>query len=316
MRDFKIGVHLGVADASTMLSRIEQADGAGLDMAWSTVGGIAPDPLVVFTHAALRTDRIGLGTSIVPTYPRHPIALAQAAMALEQLSPGRLRLGIGPSHDSIVEGIYGIPFDRPQAHLREYIAILRAVLETGEVDFEGELLRARGQISAPTPVPILAGALRPRAFRLCGELTDGAISWMCPLPYIRDTALPALAEGAEGAGRPRPPLVAHMPVVVWDDRDTVRAGAAEGFGLYQGWHYYQRMMIEAGLEDARGDVFTDAMVDALIISGNEDEVEARIRGMPDFGASELLADICPVGADSARASDRTIGLLGAVAQTD
>ena len=109
MKDFRIGVHLGVTDASTMLARIVQADTAGLDMAWSTTGGIAPDPLVVLAHAASVTERIGLGTSIVPTYPRHPLALAQSALALEQLSPGRLRLGIGASHESIIHGFYGIP---------------------------------------------------------------------------------------------------------------------------------------------------------------------------------------------------------------
>ena len=314
MNDFKIGVHLGVTDAGTLLTRIRQADAAGLDMVWSTTGGIAPDPLVVLAHAAVVTDRIGLGTSIVPTYPRHPLALAQGALALEQLSPGRLRLGIGPSHESIIDGAYGIPFHRPQAHLREYVAILRSLLETGRVDFDGELLSAHAEISAPTPVPILAGALRPRGFRLCGELTDGAISWMCPLSFIRDTAAPALEEGAKIANRPTPPLVTHVPVVVWEDRAAVRAGAAEAFGLYQSWPYYQQMMLDAGLPDATGDIFTDAMADALIISGNEDEVAEKIRGMRNFGASELLADICPIGENSSKAWDRTVELLGSLAR--
>ncbi len=314
MQDFRIGVHLGVTDASTMLARIVQADTAGLDMAWSTTGGIAPDPLVVFAHAASVTGRIGLGTSIVPTYPRHPLALAQSALAVEQLSPGRLRLGIGASHQSIIDGFYGIPFDRPQSHLREYLAILRSLLDTGRVDFDGEQMSAHAEIAQPTPVPILAAALRPRGFQLCGELTDGAISWMCPLPYIRDSASPALTAGAKAANRPTPPMVTHMPVVVWDDRAAVRAGAAQGFGLYQTWPYYQRMMVDAGLSDATGDTFTDAMADALVISGTEDEVAGQIRGMRAFGASELLADICPVGEDSARAWDRTIELLGVLSR--
>ncbi len=316
MHNFQIGVHLGIVDAPTMLARIIQADTAGLDMAWSTTGGIAPDPLAVFTRAAAETGQIGLGTSIVPTYPRHPLALAQSALALEQLSPGRLRLGIGASHQSIIHGFFGIAFDRPQSHLREYLAILRALLETGQVDFDGEQISAHAQISAPTPVPILAAALRPRGFRLCGELADGAISWMCPLPYVRDTAAPALAQGAQTADRPIPPLVTHVPVVVWDDRDAVRAGAAQAFGMYQSWPYYGQMMLDAGLSDATGDVFTDTMADALIISGDENEVAERIRGMPAFGASELLADICPVGDSSARAWDRTIDLLGALSRED
>ena len=307
MKDFRIGVHLGVTDASTMLARIVQADAAGLDMVWSTTGGIAPDPLVVLAHAASVTDRIGLGTSIVPTYPRHPLALAQSALALEQLSPGRLRLGIGASHESIIHGFYGIPFERPQSHLREYVAILAVAARHRPRRFRRcSRLSAHAEIAEPTPVPILAAALRPRGFQLCGEITDGAISWMCPLPYIRDTAAPALVTRAlKSADRPAPPLVTHMPVVVSDDRAAVREGAAQGFGIYQTWPYYQRMMVDAGLSDATGDVFTDAMADALVISGTEDDVAEQIRGMRAFGASELLADISPLGDDSAHAWDRT-----------
>jgi F420-dependent oxidoreductase-like protein len=284
-----------------------------LDMVWSTVGGTAPDPFVVFGRAAEETE-IGFGTSIVPTFPRHPLVMAASALALEQLAPGRLRLGIGPSHEPIMAGMFALDFKRPLAHLREYVGILRALLHEGAVDVQGEMLGAHARLAEPAPVPILVAALRPRAFRLAGELTDGAISWMAPLPYLRDTAAPTLAEGAATAGRGRPPLVAHVPIVVSEDRDAVRIAAAKGFGNYQKMSFYQQMMLDAGLEDARGDVFTDAMADAIVISGDENTVAERVRGLPSFGVDELLADVVQTGETGDRDRARTLELLGALTQ--
>ena len=320
MRDLPIGVHLGFREARGMLDRTLAADAAGLDMVWSTVGGAAPDPFVVFGRAAEETS-IGFGTSIVPTYPRHPLVMASQALALEQLAPGRLRLGIGPSHRPVIEGMFGLGFERPLAHLREYVGILRALLHEGAVNVAGEQLTARARIDAPAPVPILIATLRPRAYRLAGEISDGAISWMSPLPFLRDQAAPAVAAGAAAAGRPAPPIVAHVPVVVSEDRAAVRAAAAKQFGNYQRLPFYERMMLDAGLPDAAGDVFTDAMADAIIISGDENAVADRVRGLPRFGVGELLADIVDTAsagteARAARDRRRTLELLGALAQAD
>jgi alkanesulfonate monooxygenase SsuD/methylene tetrahydromethanopterin reductase-like flavin-dependent oxidoreductase (luciferase family) len=125
------------------------------------------------------------GTSIIPTFPRHPLALVQGAQVVDALAPGRLRLGVGPSHKPSIEGTWGIPFARPQEHLPEYLTILRAALNGGKVDFDGRRLRAHAQLPGPTRVTVMASALRPRGVRTCGELADGAISWVCPLPYLR-----------------------------------------------------------------------------------------------------------------------------------
>jgi F420-dependent oxidoreductase-like protein len=300
--------------ADSIVATIEKADRAGLDVAWLTVGGAAPDPFAVFAAAAMRTDRIRLGTAIVPTFPRHPLALAQGAIAIDQLAPGRLRLGVGPSHKPAMEGTWGIPFQRPLTHLREYVTILNAILKDGRVAFHGELLHADAQIAAPTQVEILASALRPRAFRLCGELTDGAISWMCPRSYLHDVATPAMQEGAATAGRPKPPLVAHVPVVVSEDRDAVRAAAHRQFGFYPRLPFYSQMLQDAGFPEAADGVLTDAMVDALVISGNEHEVAEQIAQLPNSGVDEMLAAIVLFEDDPQPAYDRTLELLGALAQ--
>ncbi|HJN93329.1 MAG TPA: LLM class flavin-dependent oxidoreductase, partial [Dehalococcoidia bacterium] len=186
MSPLKISAHITALDAPGLIDGIVAADTAGLDTAWLTVGGPAPDPFAVFTAAAHHAERINFGTSIVPTFPRHPLAMAQGAMTVDQLAPNRLKLGVGPSHKPAIEGTWGIPFHKPLNHLREYVTVLNAVLHTGEVDFAGELIQAHARIAAPTQVQVMISALREKAFRLSGELTEGGISWMSPLPYIRD----------------------------------------------------------------------------------------------------------------------------------
>ncbi|MCL6644367.1 MAG: LLM class flavin-dependent oxidoreductase [Dehalococcoidia bacterium] len=227
-----VGVHIVARTAPELVDGIVAAEQAGVECAWLTVGGLAPDPFAVFGAAAMRTSRIKFGTSIVPTFPRHPLAMAQGAAAVDALAPGRLRLGVGPSHKPVIEGTWGIPFERPLEHLREYLTILKAILGTGSAAFEGKRLIARGSIGGPTGVTVMASALRANGFRLCGELADGAISWVCPLPYLRDVAVPAIRQGAEKAGRTPPPLIAHIPVVVSEDAEAVREGARRQIGIY------------------------------------------------------------------------------------
>ena len=317
MKNLVIGVHIDFGrDAPGLVDAIVSADQAGLDVAWLTSGTVSPDPLAVFAAAAARTERIEFGTSILPTFPRHPLAVAQGALAVDQLAPGRLRLGVGPGHRGTVEQMYGISFDRPLGHLREYLTVLKAILNGGEVSHHGERLTAEAKLPAPTQVRVMASALRRNAFRLCGELAEGAISWMCPLPYIRDIAAPALAEGAQQAGRPRPPMIVHTPVVVSEDSEAVRAAARRQFGVYPRLPYYAQMLQDAGFPEAAGAECSDAMADALVVSGSEEEVAGRIAALPDYGVDEMLAAIVMVGDDPKPSADRTLALLAELARAD
>ncbi len=309
----KISTHIAAANAPGLVEGIVDADAAGLDTAWLTVGGVASDPFAVFASAAHRAERINFGTSIVPTFPRHPLAMAQGAMAVDQLAPGRLKLGVGPSHQPAIEGTWGIAFKKPLTHLREYVTILKAVLNEGTVDFHGELLQAHARIVAPTQVRVMISALREKAFRLSGELTDGGISWMAPAPYIRDVALPAQLAGAQAAGRPKPPMIVHTPVVVCEDRAVVYEAAKRQFGFYQRLPYYSQMLQDAGLEEAAGTEFTERMADALIVSGSETEVADRVLALPEFGVDEMLAAIVQLP-DDPEAHQRTLRVLGEIAR--
>lgn len=312
MNGVTIGVHILARTAPELVEGIVTAEQAGIQCAWLTVGGLAPDPFAVFGAAAARTSRIRFGTSIVPTFPRHPLAMAQGAMAVDQLAPGRLRLGVGPSHKPVIEGTWGIPFERPLEHLREYLTILKSILGTGSVEFQGRRLTARGTIGAPTKVTVMASALRANGFRLAGELADGAISWVCPLPYLRDVALPAIRQGAEKAGRTPPPLIAHIPVVVSENVEAVREGARRQVGIYPRVPFYQQMFADAGFPEALDGELSDRMIDALVIHGSAETVKARLREATSFGAGEILAmPILPPG--DAEALPRTLRALGELA---
>jgi F420-dependent oxidoreductase-like protein len=308
-----LSVHIVAADAPGLIARIVEADRLGLDTAWLTVGGAAPDPFAVFASAAHDAERITFGTSIVPTFPRHPITMAAGAMTVDQLTPGRLKLGVGPSHRPAIEGTWGLPFNKPLSHLREYVTVLRALLNEGSVDFDGEQLSAHARIAQPTQVRVMISALRTGSFRLSGELTEGGISWMCPLPYIRDVATPAQQDGADAAGRPKPAMIVHTPIVVSEDRDAVRAAARQQFGFYQRMPFYSRMLQAAGYEEAAGGEFTDRMADGLIISGSANDVGDRVRSIGEYGVDEMLAALVQLPEGGSEARQRTLELLGEIA---
>lgn len=284
-----IGVSIQAFTAAEFVAQIRQAEDAGIPTAWTTIGGAGgADPLTAFAAAAVSTQNIRLGTAIIPTWPRHVVALASQALAVHHLAPGRLRLGIGPSHEPTMTATYGVMWDRPITHLREYLQALRALFTTGEVALEGYHVTARTRWREPAPIELLASALRPRSFELCGELADGALSWMCPRAYLVEQALPALARGAEQAGRAAPPLIAHVPCFVGEDREAVRDLARRQLGNYARVPFYRAMFEQAGF--ALGDgTYSDALLDDLVISGTEDQVAAGLRRYLDDGCGEVLA---------------------------
>jgi F420-dependent oxidoreductase-like protein len=313
MPDKLIGVAVRGNTAPELLAMIEQAEQLGIHAAWMTTGGSRPDSITVFAAAALRTQRIKLGTSIVPTYPRHPLVMVQQTQVVAQLAPGRFRLGVGPSHRPSMEAM-GLTFTAPLGHLREYVRILKALLQTGRVDIDGTYYKAHDAISAPLDVPVMASALQRGSFELCGEEADGAISWICPGVYLRDVALPAMQAGAERAGRAVPPLIAHAPVCVHEHADEVRGAVREQI-MNPRLPFYQRMLVAAGFPEAEQGTWSDRMVDAGVLWGDETQVEERLHELCAFGASEILATPVLAGSNRTASLERTMRLLGRVAQS-
>ena len=283
----KIGVVVAGATSVAVLEGIEKAEHLGIHAAWLTTGGAGLDALTLFAGAAVRTQNIMLGTSITPTFPRHPVAVAQQVQVLSQLAPGRFRLGVGPSGRAGMEETFGVNFRAPLGHLREYLRILRSLLQQGEVDLQGRYYKARARIASPTDVPVLASALGSRAFRLCGAQSDGAISWVCPGAYLQSVGLPSMKEGADRAGRPVPPLIAHAPVCVHDDPEEARAAIRRQFGNFARSPFYQQMFIAAGYPETSEGEWSDAMIDAVALHGDESTVSKKVQGLLAQAAKSL-----------------------------
>ena len=310
----RIGVAVGGNKVQDIQATIQRAEELGVDAIWMTTGGARLDSITVFAAAAASTQRIKFGTSIVPTFPRHPLVVAQQVQVVAQLAPGRFRLGLGPSHRPTMRAM-GIQMPNPLGHLREYLRIVKSLLQEGKVDFDGEHYQAHESIAEPVDVPVMASALQRGSFELCGAEADGAISWVCPLAYLRDTALPAMKKGADEAGRPVPPLIAHAPVCVHDNADEMRAAFREQFAMYPKLPFYRRMLISAGYPEAAETTWSDAMIDGLVLHGNEEQTARRIQQLLDIGASEVLLSPVLVGSDRGASLDRTLRLLGQVAQS-
>ena len=307
-----VGVSVTASNAQDAVDRIAHLEELGVGAAWLTSSGGGGEAMTVLAGAAAVTEEIRLGTSIVQTWSRHPVTLAQQVQVVDSLAPGRFRLGVGPSHRATMISTFGVDFRAPIGHLREYLHVLRALLHTGAVEYEGRWYSANSALSAPVTVPIMASALRPGAFETCGELADGAISWVCPHFYLRDQAVPALRRGAERAGRPTPPLIAHAPVCVTEDLDAARDGVRARLGYFPSSPFYANMFTESGFTNTLESGWTNDMLDQVLIAGDEAAVAERIRTVFDWGASELLATPIPAGDDPAETEERTLRLLAQV----
>ena len=314
MSSRRIGVAAMGGDALTVLNRIRDLEERKIQAAWLTTGGAGVDGLSIFAAAAATTERILLGTCIVPTWPRHPIVTVQQVQVIAKLAPGRFRLGLGPSHRPSVEQMFGFDFNTPFSNLREYVHVVKTLLREGSVDFDGRHYHAHAQIAEPVvDVPIMASALRKGSYEFCGAETDGAISWVSPYIYLRDVAIPAMKAGAQEKAREVPPLIAHVPLCVHDDRDEVRAEARQQLSNYPRLPFYARMLTDAGFPEAlESATWSDGMVDAVVLSGDEEQVGARIRELFDWGVGEIIAHVIAVGDDRQASTNRTLDLLASL----
>jgi F420-dependent oxidoreductase-like protein len=305
----RVGFNVRRGRPTETIELIERAEAAGVETVWMTQSSVGVDLLTVYAAAAIRTQRVTLGTSIVPAFTRHPLALAGQALAFDDLAPSRLRLGIGTSHGPSFAKPYGATFAKPLEQLREYLTVLRGILHEGRAQFSGEFYSTDAQWSARTQTPVLISALRERAWELTGELSDGGISWLCPVDFLLETAKPALQRGADVAGRPAPPLIAHIPGAFGTDRAAIRAATRAQLGGYTTLPFYSRMFADAGYPLADGGQYTDALLDHLVIAGDEASIAEQLRGLLERGLDELLVMLVH-GADQSAEEQRLLKVLG------
>lgn len=287
---------------------VEQARGAeadGFPAAWTVHFSRGLDSLGVLAVAGTQTNNIDLGVAVIPTYPRHPLVLAQQAASTQVFCGGRLTLGVGVSHRPVIEGLFGIPYASPAAHMREYLSVLGPLLREGSVSFRGEFYAVDGGFTVPgtTPVPVVVGALSAGMVKVAGELADGAVTWLAGPRTMEGVVVAGLRAAAVAAGRPEPRVVAGVPVAVCDDAAVGRAAADEIFARYAGLANYQRVM-------EREDVAT---VGALTVVGTESEVDKQLRRLAGLGVTELWPAVFPVGDDPDASMRRTTALLAELA---
>jgi F420-dependent oxidoreductase-like protein len=308
----RVGLAIEATDTLNGIMNVREAESAGVRQVWMTIlaaGGA--DTLTAYAAAAAQTSRIKLGTSIVPIYPRHPLVMAQQALCINDIATGRFRLGIGPSHRHIMEQMYGLSMKSPLAYLKEYVAILRDALWEGKVDHHGKYFNVKFTMPRKAQVPILISALGENAFRVAGEISDGAISWMCPIPYLLNKALPALREGAKSSKRPVPPLVAHLPVALTTDMTAARTATRQRLQPYTKMPFYAHMFAEAGTPVAENETGIDALADTLVLAGNEATVKQRLLELLASGLDELL--LLPVTVfDAKNERKQILNLIGSL----
>jgi F420-dependent oxidoreductase-like protein len=259
------------AELGTAIDLARSGERLGYDSVWVT-HGLGRDSFLVLAAYGAATSRIGLGNGVVPIYPRHPVAMAQAALTLNELTANRFRLGIGVSHAASMQDMLGLRIVEPLAAMREYVSVLRGALSDG-IDFSGRHYRARWSMAVPkrpAPPPIYLAALSAKMLELAGEIADGVILWLCPPEYVRTVAVPAITRGRRRANRPLEgfEIVAAVPLAVTDDRAAALSAFRAELVRYASLPFYRAMLDTAGLGAElatfdRDGVVSSAMAEAL-----------------------------------------------------
>lgn len=292
----RIGVMIGPERGDTarkikrLIGDIEWAEAAGFPTAWIPQIPNDLDALQMVSLLGTRTERIELGTAVVPLQAQHPVALARQALTAHAITGGRLALGIGPSHHWIVTDMLGLPYEKPAAYTRDYLEVLRAALDgPGPVDVENETFTVHNpnDVGAVSPLPVLVAALGPVMLRIAGERTDGTVLWMADERAVGDHVVPKITKAAEDAGRKAPRVVAGIPVCLCEPgrADEAKQRANRILGEAEISPNYQRILDYGDATDI-GD---------LCAVGDENAIRARFQSFADAGATDLSVRLLPIG---------------------
>ena len=282
----RIGAMIGGReDLEGLLARTQELEAAGFDSVWMpNVFGL--DAMGAFTVIGRETERIELGTAVVPTYPRHPVTMAQQALTVQAASRGRFTLGIGLSHKFVIEDMWGMSFERPARHMRDYLEALLPLLQGAETSVENESYRVHATYSVPgaDPVPVLIAAMGERMLGLAGALADGTSLWMTGPDTIESYIAPTLREASERAGRDMPRIVAAFPIAVTDDPDTARTVVGKMLRGYSPIPSYRAMLDREGA----------AGPEDVAILGDERALDEALDRLEAMGVSDFSGSIMPV----------------------
>src|SRR6476661_3542389 len=240
------------------------------------------------------TDRIEIGTAVVPIQTRHPLIMAQQALTTQVACSGRFRLGLGPSHHWIISDQLGLAYDRPALLVRDYIDVLTAAFAgPGPLAVDNDTFRVHSPVDVTDAfdMRVLVAALGPAMLRIAGERTGGTILWMADERAIGDYVVPRITEAAAAAGRAGIRVVAGVPVALCSNNevDAARAYASEVLGHADFSPNYVRLLEHGDAEDV-GDTMA---------AGSESAIVERLRSYRDAGVTDLAARVVPLGDDAA-----------------
>jgi F420-dependent oxidoreductase-like protein len=282
-----------------IVDEVTAARDAGIRHVWASQV-LSWDALTLLTAIGTRVPGVALGTAIVPTLPRHPLTLAAQALTVQAVTGDRLTLGIGSSHEPIMRGAFGLPFDRPALQVREHLEVLGPLLRGETVDHAGESIRATGavHVGGARPPAVLVAALGPVMLQVAGELSDGTIAtWVGPRT-LAEHIVPRLTAAATGAGRPAPRVVVSLLVQVTADADAARQEAARLYGRAEQLPSYRAVLDREAGAGVAG-------VADVTVAGDGDEVIRQLARLHEAGATEVIAT--PFGPPDA--VTRTVALL-------
>ncbi len=301
----RIGVMLGAdggrGDLDAIVASAKQVESAGLDNLWMA-NIFSFDAIGTLAVVGREVPRIGLGTAVTPTYPRHPTALAQQALTTAAATGNRFTLGIGLSHKIVIENMLGFSYDKPARHMREYLDVLMPLLRGEAVNYDGEQYRVHGlQLAIPgaDPVPTVVAALGPVMLRVAGESTDGTNTWMVGPKTMENHIVKRLTSAADAAGRPAPRVVGGVPIALTNQPDAARESIGTTLTMYGQLPSYRAMLDREGV---------DGPADIAIV-GDENALRGEIDRFRNAGVTDFNAAIMNV---EDGAYDRTLEFLSSL----
>jgi 5,10-methylenetetrahydromethanopterin reductase len=294
----KIGIFGGDTAGRTIDEVVADARAAETDgfASYALPQIFALDAMGVLAVVGREVPRISLATAVVPTYSRHPLTMAQQALTVQAASGGRFVLGIGLSHQLVIEGMFGLSFDKPVRHMREYLSVLMPLIHDGKASFKGETIRTEASIGVEPRIPcqVLVAALGEQMLKLAGTVTDGTVTWMTGPATLASHTVPIISAAAAAAGRAAPQIASSLPICVTNDIDAARVRAARDFQVYGFLPSYRAMLDREGAEGP---------ADVAIV-GDDATVEKAVRALADAGVTEYVASI--YGSREERARTRAL----------
>lgn len=298
----KIGLMLGAGsdqDPSLdgMITLAKRYENMGFDNLW--VANIFEfDAITMLSLIGRETSRITMGTAVVPSYPRHPVALAQQAMTASVATNGRFELGLGLSHKLVIENMFGMSYDKPAKHMQEYLDVLVPLMRGEAVSYQGEQYQVNCQfnIHGLKPVPLIVAALGPKMLEIAGAMSDGTTTWMTGMQTLEQHIIPSISKAASNAGRGAPRIIAGLPIALTNEVDAAKEKISKDLKTYGTLPSYRAMLDREG---AAG----PADVSLL---GDESTLRKQLQQLRDIGVTDFNAAI--IDTDDG-AFDRTLEFL-------